>query len=287
MYNNSNTTSTAAPKLFTGLAAFTVLGVNPTKEEIENFLGREYKLNVNYDITELGGRSMRPIEIWVKEYSEHMAPVPMRFYVSTADDVAQTGSIRFVNDKGAFTYSKSREALEANEKMGWFTSSSFRPAKVGENELYTFLQRLMRYDSRPADANFLADNDSAGVTIEKLFNNDLSGLRKVLNWCNENSNKIVAIAAVRSTSKTVDGEDKIYYNQTICNNPNFFFQTSTGDVSARSITTVKEAIDKGDRITKFLYTVEFQPFVKDECINSVPAEIASNSTQSYNPSSLL
>ena len=286
MYSNSNTTSTSAPKLFTGLTSFSVLGVNPTKEDIEGYLGREYKLNVNYDVVELGNREVRPIEIWLQDYGKNMTATPIRFYISNADDVAQTGAIKFVNQKGAFTYAKSEEALTSNERMAWFTSSTFRVAKVGENELFTFLQRLMRYDSRPADADFLGDNEKNGVTIEKLFNNDLTGLRKVLSWCTENNNHVVAIAAVRSTSKIVDGDTKVYYNQTLCNNPNFFFQTSTGDVSSRAVTVVNEALEKGDRISKFMFTVEFQPFDKEKCVNSVPAETASTST-SYNPSNLL
>lgn len=288
MFSSSNTTPNTASKLFTGLTSFTVLDVNPSKEQIEKYLGREYKLNVNYDIVDFNGRQMRPIEIWLKETSGHMDALPIRFYISTADDITQSGTARYVNDKGMFTQSKTRESLETNDRMAWFNAHSFRVAKVGENELYTFMQRLMRYNSRGENAAFLEDCRALNITAESIFNNDLSGLRKFFTWCNENNNQIIIIAAVRTTSKLVDGEEKIYYNQTLANNPNFMFQTSTGEVSARAISAVKDAVEKGERPTKFLFTVEFQPFVKEECVNNVPADTVSNSQQqAYNPSDLL
>lgn len=286
MFNSSNTSSTPAPKFFTGLTSFTVLGVNPTKEEIESYLGREYKLNVNYDIAEVNNRSVRPIEIWLKDTGGFMDAVPMRFYVSTEDDIAATGSIRFVNDRGLFTYGKSREMLEQNPNMNWFHQHSFRGAKVGENELYTFMQRLMRYDSFSAEASFMEDAIKGGMTIDDIYNNRLTGLRKFFDWCNSNDNKIVAIAAVRSTSKMVNDEPRVYYNQTVVNNPSFYFQTSSGQVSARAIAAVKNALAKGERISKNLFTVEFQPFVKEECVNLVPDQVATTSS-SYNPNNLI
>lgn len=287
MFGSSNKTSSAAPRLFTGLNNFKVVGLNPSKEEIENYLGREYKLNVNYDIVDLNGRSLRPIEIWLKDTSDHMETLPIRFYMSDTDDVSQSGTIRFVNSKGNFASAKSEELLRENEKMSWFTQYPFRVAKLGEFELYTFMQKLMRYNSRGENAAFMDDAVKLEITPEQIFNNRLKGLHEFFNWCNENNNTIVLLSAVRSTSKIVDGDEKLYYNQTLVNNPNFYFASSTGTISSYTIKAVKDAIDKGERISKFMFTVEFQPFVKENCINAIPEETKSTHQETYNASNLL
>ncbi len=270
MFNNSNTTGGNASKLFTGLSAFKVLAVNPDKTEIEKMLNKEYKLNVDYSIVQLNGRSFRPIEIWLQDVGKNIDPVPMRFLISNEDDVSPSGTMRFVNSKGVFTVSKSKESLDSNEKMTWFTKHPYRLAKIGENELFTFMQKLMRYNSYPDDAKFMEEADKNGITIDAIYNNNLTGLRNFFTWCNENNNSIVLIAAVRTTSKIVDGEEKVYYNQTIVTNPNAFFMTSNSEVSSKSVQVLTDALAKGDKISKYLFTTLFQPFVKEECINAVP-----------------
>lgn len=286
MFNSSNSTSSATPKFFTGLASFKVLTVNPTKDQIEKFINREYKLNVNYDIVELNGKSYRPIEIWVQEVNNNIEALPLRFLVANEPEVTQSGTARMVNSVGTFTYVKDLSTLDSNPKMTWFTKHKYRPALIGEYELYTFMQQLMRYSSNGENASFIADAESNGITISNLYNNNLNGLTKFFDWCNTNSNSITLLTCVRSTSKIVNDEEKIYYNQNICTNPDFFFR-SNGDVSQKAIEAVKNAYSKGERITKYLFTAEFQPFVKEECLNAVPAEIVNNSSSSFNYSSLI
>lgn len=285
MFNGSNTESKGS-RNYTGMTVFNVIALNPSKEEIEKILGKEYKLNVNYDAFELNGKMLRPVEVWVRDVAGYMEPTSMRFLIGKDDDVASTGSIRFVNDKGVFTYGKSREALLENEKMGWFTKHSFRPAKVGENELFTFMQKLMRYNNYDEKAQFMADAENLGVTIENIYNNKLEGLHNFFDWCNANNNQIVLIAAVRSTSKIVEGEPRVYYNQTLVTNPQFFYTTSTGEVNSKSIENLKSEINKGSRVSKYLFTIGFQPFVKEECVNVTPDEVASTNS-SFDPLKLI
>lgn len=286
MFNGSNTSNNASRnKLYTGMTAYKFVALNPTKEQIETILGKEYKLNVNYDAFELNGRMFRPIEVWLQDVNGYMEPTPMRFLVGQDDDITQSGTIRFVNEKGVFTMSKSEDVLRNNPKQLWYTEHPFRVAKVGENELYTFMQKLMRYNNFDKDAKFIKDAEALDITAESIFNNRLDGLRKFFDWCNENNNSIVLVAAVRSTSKMVENEEKTYYNQTLVTNPNYFYTTSTGDVSPKSIEHIRGEIGKGNRISKYLFTVEFQPFVKEECINDVPTATVSSSS-SFDPMSL-
>jgi hypothetical protein len=277
MFNSSNSTSSSQPKFFTGLAPFKVIGVNPSKEQIEKFINREYKLNVNYEIVEMNGRSYRPIEIWVQEVNNNIEPLPLRFLISTASEVTQSGTSRMVNSVGTFTYVKDLSTLDSNTKMSWFTKHKYRNAMIGEYELYSFMQQLMRYSSNGEGASFLADAEANGITIPTLYNNDLKGLSKFFEWCNTNNNTIVLLTCVRSTSKIVGDEEKVYYNQALCTNPDFFFRSS-GDVTQKAIDAVKTAHAKGERITKYFFTAEFQPFIKEECLNAVPTEVVNNTS---------
>lgn len=286
MFNGSNTSGSGRTKLYTGMTAYKFLALNPTKSEIETLIGKEYKLNVNYETVEFSGRVFRPIEIWLQDVNNYMEPVTMRFLIGRDDDITQTGTIRFVNDKGVFTMSKSEQALRDNPRQAWYTDHPFRIAKVGENELYTFMQKLMRYNNFDKEAAFMRDAVNLGITPENLFDNKLEGLLKFFNWCNENNNSIVLVAAVRSTSKIVEGKENVYFNQTLVTNPNYFYTTSTGEVSNKSIEHIRGEIAKGNRITKYLFTVEFQPFVKEECINDVPATTISSGS-SFDPLSLI
>lgn len=286
MFGGSNTTSSAAPSLYTGLTNFRVLDVNPTKEQIEGYLGKEYKLNVNYDRLEFGGKMVRPYEVWLEHVDGLVEPSSVRFYLGESDDINQNGTIRFVNAKGVTTQAKSEELVKDNPKQEWFWKDAFRVAKQGEFALYTFMQQLMRYNNRDEGAAFLTDAENAGITPASLYDGEgLTALRAFFQWCNENGNTITAIAAVRKTIKESPEGSKTYYNQMVINNSNFFYR-SNGDVSSYAITNLQKAVDERSTRINNLFTVAFQAFKEAECVNNVPEETASVAT-GLNMSSLL
>lgn len=280
MFGGSQTTSKSR-KLFTGLTSFEVVMFNPTKEEIEANLGREYKLGVDYSVKDIQNRSVRPIEFWVKSVDGLIEPLPLRFLVGRDQDINQNGTIRFINSVGEFAQGKSASDITANEKMGWFTKHPFRPAIVGEYELYSFMQKLMRYSSRSEGANFMADAEANGMSAANIYEGDLKGLQKFFTWTKENKNKITLIAAIRKQEK-LDGEQvRIYYNQSIINNPQYMYQNTTGEVNHRSVQALNDALARGSRVATMLFTVDFKEFKLDNpaeseaaCVNAVPTDTA-------------
>ena len=286
MFGGANSAATSENKLFTGATPFRVLGVNPDKEQIENWLGREYKLNVNYDRLELSGRMVKPYEVWLQDVNGVMDAVSLRFYIGLDDDVNQNGTIRFVNSRGVFSQSKGEEILRANPNMSWFTKDEFRVAKVGEQNLYAFLQTLMRYNNKDEKASFLADAEAAGITPESLYDGDgVDALHSFFAWCEGNGNVIGLLAAVRRTVKQSAEGDKTYYNQTVVNNPEYFSR-SEGEISAYALKKLQTAVDNRDRISNALFTVHFQAFNEKECVNNVPDAVAISAAPT-NLSSLL
>lgn len=273
-FGGSNSTSTTTRKpLYTGLNVFTVLGVNPTKEQIEEWTGSEYKLKVDYTIQTINDKRLRPIEVWVKSVDDYVKAESLRFLVGTQPDVNQNGTTRYVNSLGEFCFSKV-DPIE-NDKMGWFTKNTYRVAIQGEYELYNFMQKLMRYNSREAASNFMGDAETMGITIQSLYDGNIDALRTFFDWCNSNDNMITLLCAVKRNIKVDENnKSRIYDSQIVVNNPEYFYRATNKSVSEYAFKDIAEAIEKGRRVTNSLFTITFQDFVEENCLNKVPANPA-------------
>lgn len=275
-FAGSNSATTTRKTLYTGLNVFTVLGVNPTKELIEQWTGAPYKLNVDYSIITLNEKRVRPVDVWVASTDGNIIE-NVRFFIGTSDDINTNGTVRYVNSVGDFCQGKVDP--KENPKMAWFTAKPYRVAKQGEHELFTFMMTLMRYNSRDSQADFLNDATKNGITVENIYNNNIQGLTQFFNWCSENENMIVLLAAVRRSRKVAeDGSEKFYDNQVIVSNPEYFYRTSKNEVSNYVIGKLGEAIEKGRRVSNSFFTILFEDFDEKKCINKVPDENVSPST---------
>lgn len=274
LFGGSNSASTSARKpLYTGLNVFTILGVNPTKEQIEEWNGSEYKLRVDYTIQTVNERRVRPVEVWLQSLDGYIKAESIRFLIGMDDDINRNGTVRYVNELGEFCQGKTDPG--ANPKMDWFTKSSYRVAKQGEYELYSFMQALMRYNSRDKDAGFMRDAEGLGVTVENIFDGNFDGVNKFFQWSTENDNRIVLLTAVRRSEKVGENGEKRYYdNQTIVGNPDYFYRTQGNEVQARSFKNISDEMEKGRRITNSMFTIYFQEFREEDCLNKVPDQTA-------------
>lgn len=278
LFGGSNSESSTRKPLYTGLNVFKVLAINPTKEVIEEMIGRPYSLRIDYSIQNIKEKRFRPIEIWVGSVDGFVKAEPIRFLISDENDVNKNGTYRYVNALGEFCQSKTDP--KDNSKMDWFTQHPYRIAKIGEYELYTFMQVLMRYNSRDKNAAFMKDAESLGITPEKLFDGDIKGLNEFFEWSHENDNKIVLLCAVRRSEKVGDdGQVRHYDNQVIVPNPDHFYRTKTNEVSPNSFKNITSDLEKGNRITNSMFTIYFQEFKEEDCLNKVPTETASQSEQ--------
>lgn len=275
LFGSSNQQQTARRNNYTGLNVFKVLGFNPTKEQIEEWTGQPWKLNVDYTIQTINGVKLRPIEVWVTSLDGYIKAESLRFLIGLDDAVNQNGTCRYVNSIGDFCQSKVDPAT--NPKMAWFTAHPYRVAKQGEYELFSFMKALMMYDSRGQNANFLKDSENLGITAEKLFDGELDGLKRFFQWTTENDNKITLLAAVRINEKVAeDGSVREYERQTVVNNPEYFFKASSSEVDKYAAKKIYSNIEKGRRITNSLFTVDFQEYVREQCLNNIPKNVLNN-----------
>lgn len=271
----------AAP--ITGLGAVKVVGVNPTNEEYKAITGKDMPYTLEYKKQENQNANNRmefPIRVLVHNEEKNVYNF-VNFNVSNEDDIASTGSVRFIDSKGNMTYSRDLETIKANEKMNWFDSANARPLTTGEYSLFTFIKVLTSYDSRAEGANFLAEMEKNGVTGKTLFSGNLKGLKALFDWTNKQNYAVAVLFAVEE--KTSD--KGTLENQKIISNPDLFFYTDTDKVvpTKRVVSNyaykAMEKLIKGDEskgqkplTIKGYVTYKLQDFKKEDCINVEPSE---------------
>ena len=263
----------------TGLAVVKPVFVNPTNDDYKRITGKDLPYTLEYTVREnsnINNREEFPIRILVHQVEKDVYEF-VNFNVSNIDDVAQTGSVRWLDSKGNMTWSKSLETIQENPNMAWFDSSNARPMKVGEYELYSWIQKLVSYDTRADGANFKDEMIKNGVTSANLFNGTTSGLQGLIDWSNKQGYAVGMLFYVVETTK--DGNTN--YNQKLASYPvEMFFYTDEKD-GVRSISNyaykTMEKLIKGDESKnqkpvniKGLYTYKLQDFDKETSLGGEP-----------------
>lgn len=267
MYTGTQENSTSTWSLKTGLAEFQLLGFNPSKSQIEEWQGRELPFDVSYDIREdLSGNQVRPLSIYLKGPDNIIEKVTINIGLHT-NVARESGNTQFVNYLGQFRYANSLEELEQK----YPTFGKARPAREGEHELFTFIQRLVRYKATAEGANFLQDNENAGITNEAIYNGDYTGLNKLAEYANEKNLHVIMLLGVKET-KNDDGTFK--HRQSIVFKPELIFTSYGKGVTDwhknRLIEENTQKQNAGYTLTNLLFTVNYQDFKKEDCINNIP-----------------
>lgn len=270
----------------TGLAVVKPLFVNPTNEDYKRLTGRDLPYTLEYVVKEnsnINNREEFPIRILVHQLEKDVFEF-VNFNVSNIKDVAQTGSKRFMDSKGNMTWSQSLETIQSNPNMSWFDSSNTRELFVGEYELYSWIQKLVSYDTRAEGANFKDEMTNAGITSDALFKGNTSGLQKLIDWSNKQGYALGMLFFV--DEKVKDGNTN--YNQKLASYPvELFFYTDEKD-GVRTISNYSykamEKLIKGDEskgqkpvTIKGLYTYKLQDFDKETSLGGAPTTTIANS----------
>lgn len=288
MIAGANERKVAYKEPITGLGVVKVVAVNPTNEEYKQITGSEIPYDLVYEHSEnqyQNNNKEFPIRILVHQPDFDIYEF-INFSVGNNDDIAKTLSVRFIDSKGNMTYSKSLETIKENPRMSWFDADNARPCKIGEYNLYNFIQKIVSYDSRSENAKFLKDMTDNKITSEDLFNKNLSGLKNLVNWINENNFGVVVLFTVEEKEK--DG--KTYNVQRIVNKPDLFFYADNKDGSLSVANYGYKALEKffkdeNSSKIKGYFTYKLQKFNKVDCVNTEPEatiqEPSSNVTASW------
>lgn len=271
----------------TGLAVVTPLFVNPTNEEYKRITGRDLPYQLKYEVKEnpnMDNREEFPIRILVHQVEKDVYEF-VNFNIGNIDEISSKGSYRFIDSKGNITWSASLETIQNNEKMSWFDSANARKLKVGEYELYTWIQKLVSFDNKAEGADFTGEMAKAGITADKLFAGNTSGLQKLIEWSNKQGFAIGMLFYVEEKEK--DGNTN--HNQKLASYPvELFFYTDIDKEGKRSISNysykVMEKLIKGDESKdqrplniKGHYTYKLQDFDKETSLGGAPTTTIANS----------
>ena len=266
MFKGTSTSTGGAYMPWTGLTSFNVTAVNPSKEQIEQLTGKPYPFDVNYDIREMGDLKSRPVVFYLHSTEGNNIVEKITFNMGMNDNKSMSGSVQFVNDKGQFKWAAD-ESMVA-EKYPDF--KNFQRAKEGEQELWTFIQRLMHYKPSSTDAQFVKDMVDNGMATENIYAGDFTGLQELVDHAKSKDYKIGLILAVKEKQ---DGEN-VKYRQTIITKPEAFF-TVFGAVDNyhynRLTTLVNEKEQQGYPLSNDLFTIKLQRFNKATVVNGVPS----------------
>lgn len=194
----------------TGFFEGEVIAVNPTKEKLSKILGVELEGDeIEYTSEEeVEGKMVARAQVvfWIRDLAEGGSTRSVHFFLKDQDRQNQvtpeelengtkTKKKQYINSIGMTTWADKPENLPE-----WFTSRNYRVAKVGEEELYTFVGAwLNKLDRKDADSAILADFRALIQGNVKEFSIEIGG---------EYAGTVMPLVVIREVEK--EGEKKEY-----------------------------------------------------------------------------
>ena len=265
----------ASIKRYIGVASVFVLGVNPTKAELEKLYNRTIDNEPTYvGETEINGEKVAQVRIdfIVKADPEKYLDSnnqPLDFVSKVSLFVANT-----------YKYNKDKTKVQVRDKYGrfaWVTieqaknheipmysngpanlDKDYKPAYVGEEELINFLISYLNIPSCQKyidgkwvmnDADKLKDSEAALENIADYFKGDVSELKTIISY--QPKNKLKVLFGVRSTD-----DNKQY--QTVYTK--MFLKNGVSDYSKLD-KNVKETQDAGSLSTSVFDCTDIHEYV--------------------------
>jgi hypothetical protein len=194
-----------------GLFEANIIAINPTLEEYKDVLGIELKEDskaVEY-LGEKEGNTTLRVDFWLEEVKNKEKFKVTYFLEDRIKENKDKTKKQYINTAGTTSW-----ADDPNNLQEWFTAREYRPAFVGEEELYVFVKSWLN------KLNYRAAKTIIQLEWKKLMKGNLSDLKNEING--EWSATIGALATVKTVDK--DGETKEYqgvYNREFVSPFNF------------------------------------------------------------------
>ena len=195
-----------ARTLYTGAENFKVVGVNPTKEEMEAIFGRE----INYDPEYVGTTTVNDadgerevtqvrIDFYLQSEGENPINTKASYYLANTHHKSQTGKIRVINDFGKTTWLTEQDIKDGTipQNMSWYNQSGIKVAKRGEEEVIDFIVNLLNlpFDLTKVENVSEAYANFPKTELDKMFKGDMSLIKSIIDGTN---NKIGVILGVKT-----------------------------------------------------------------------------------------
>ena len=181
-----------------GLFKAEVVAVNPDAEEYKDILGMELKEDskaTEYLGKGQSGNKTLRIDFWLEEV-KNKEKFKVTFFLEDAiKENKDHTKKQYINAVGMCSW-----ADDVNNLQEWFTKREYRPAFIGEEDLYNFLRTwLGNLDLRDAESTLQ-------IEWKKLMNGNVRDLKQLIGG--EFVTNVVALATVKSVIK--EDETKQY-----------------------------------------------------------------------------
>lgn len=175
-----------------GVGEVEIVAVNPDREELSEILGKEIEKDIEYigekEIDGIKTKTAR-ISFYVKEKTGDKID-QITFFLENRERLNKDGNkTQYINNVGTTSWGASERDL-----ADWFTKRDYRIARVGEGDLYEFLQAwLSKLDYRDADTTL-------SLNWDKLMKGNVKELREQIGG--EYQDSIVVAYTVRNVEVT-------------------------------------------------------------------------------------
>ena len=187
-----------------GLFEAEVVAVNPNAEEYKDILGMELKEDskaTEYLGTSQNGNKTLRIDFWLEEVKSKEKFKVTFFLEDLVKENKDNTKKQYINAVGMCSW-----ADDPNNLYEWFTNREYRPAFVGEEDLYNFLRTwLGNLDLRDAESTLQ-------IEWKKLMNGNVRDIKSQVGG--EFATNVVALATIKSVIKDDDTKEyQAVYNK--------------------------------------------------------------------------
>jgi len=245
--------SSGTPRqLFTGVAPFKVLAINPTKKQLEEIYGRDFEKEPEYLSADENNIKKLRIDFILQTVKDDKLKVDIEeivkhsYFLEDKPNIGKTsGKYQVVNLYGEFSWGTQEEikAGKLADNLSFYPTVKMRPAYVGEEDLTAFVRYLFGISDRQVwnneskkfvDIKNIAEAEGYLENIKKYFTGDISEITLVAKTLPDN--KIKLISGVKTT------DDNKQYQAFASKYP---IRYSGSDSYAYYYKKLKETIDAG------------------------------------------
>ena len=229
-------------KRFTGVGSVSVKGINPNKEELEEFFGREMENIPEYITTvDMQGDNVQQVRIdFLVEanpdnYKDRAGnPVEFKtrltFFLRKIYRTSREGKVQVIDKYGRTAWATSEEVR--NKQIPMYSNgkpanldADYRPAYSGEEDLTKFIIAYLGIPNCQAynrdtkewtmlPANKLPDSEARLAHIEDYFKGDFSEIREIIGY--QPNNEVKVLFGVRTSDE--GRQYQTFYNRMFLKN---------------------------------------------------------------------
>lgn len=183
-----------------GLFEAKVVAINPNAEEYKDVLEIELKDDskaLDYLSVNKEGNTALRVDIWLQDIKNEGKFKVTFFLENREKENKDATKLQYINAVGVCSW-----ADDASNLPDWFAKRDYRPAFVGEEELYGFLRTWL------GNLDYRDEETTLDLDWKKLMKGNLKDLKSQIDG--EYCTNVVALATIKTVVK--DGDVKEYQN---------------------------------------------------------------------------